>query len=118
MKLICIVTLEPDMKMLAAERWRLMSPLYWTSTRGPETIPIGFVTDRTSGYFEGKHSVASIIHDWLYKTAPCSRRQADRIMLDGMRFLRVNRFRRWIIYRALRIGGWRAWNQHRKSEEL
>ena len=57
----------------------------------------------------------AFLHDWLYYTQPCARKIADKILYDEMKKSgRVGWFRRSLIYRGIRIGGWAAWNKHAK----
>lgn len=97
-------------------------------------IERGFITDFASfplGIFMrspgGKWDKAAVVHDCLYKTARVSvenkqeprivtRGEADAIFLEAMEVAGVDWLRRRIIYAGVRVGGWRAWNQHRKAE--
>ncbi len=96
-------------------------------------IPKGFITDFASFPLQtfmhspgGKWDKAAIVHDVLYKTARIScehgpdrtvtRGEADDILLEAMEVAGVDWFRRRIIYAGVRVGGWRAWNAHRKAE--
>lgn len=96
----------------------------------------GFVTDFASiprGLWNifppaaGRHSKPAVIHDCLYKTARVNvdgkdepriitRGEADAIFLEAMEVTRTNWLARHIIFFGVRIGDWRAWNQHRKAE--
>lgn len=86
-------------------------------------VPSGFPTDlasvprvaRAIVDRVGPHLEASIVHDYLYvawKDIPDrgARKDdwkfADDLFLAGMVEARVPRFRRWIIYRAVRMFGW------------
>lgn len=55
--------------------------------------------------FTGKYRKAAVIHDTLcfVKDRPC--RDAHRIMYEACRSLGVGRFRAWLIYKALLLGG-------------
>lgn len=82
-------------------------------------VPVGFVTDMGSvprlfwSIIDpwGPPAKAFIIHDYLYHTQERSRLVSDAILLEGMEVLGVNRFKRWLIYRGVRLGGWVAWNK-------
>lgn len=98
-------------------------------------IPRGFVTDFASMPLNvifrspgGKWDKPAVVHDCLYKTAsvsvegkqeprPITREEADAIFNEAMEVAGVDPVRRWIIYRGVRLGGGRAWNQHRKAEQ-
>ncbi|MMS78136.1 DUF1353 domain-containing protein, partial [Salmonella enterica] len=48
---------------------------------------------------------AAIIHDYLYDNALRTKWEADRIFLDGMTVLGVPRWKRTIMYWAVRLFG-------------
>jgi len=84
------------------------------------TVPKGFVTDGASiprifwsivGPPWGDYGYAAIVHDFLYHTQPCSRKEADRIFLEAMQVLKVNKFKRWLMYRMVRMWSWICWNK-------
>lgn len=95
-------------------------------------IPAGFITDFASfplGVFlkspGGKWDKAAIVHDVLYKTALVStddgprrltRGECDDVFYEAMQVAGVDWLRLWVIYLGVRIGGWRAWGRHRRSE--
>jgi hypothetical protein len=102
--------------------FRYMSPL------GCVTVPMGFVTDGASiprmfWSIMGPHGpwfYAAIIHDYLYAKASdgrfdCSRAEADEIFLAAMKDLGVRWHQRTIIYRAVRLFGWRSYKKFRHS---
>ena len=84
------------------------------------TVPRGFVTDFTSvprvlcAYISptGRTGRAAIVHDYLYWDQGCSRKQADYIMLLGMKETGVDRGKQRNVYRALRFGGRGAWKRN------
>ena len=88
------------------------------------TVPPKFMTDFTSVppilrslvSKWGKHGNATVLHDYLYWTQQCTRREADDIFRHGMKVMNVNRLRAFLIYWAVRLGGWNAWrgNTHKK----
>ena len=57
----------------------------------------------------GKHGNATVLHDYLYWTQQCTRKEADDIFRDGMKVMEVRAWRRFLIYWAVRLGGWGAW---------
>lgn len=67
-------------------------------------IAVPIVGDRTSRAF-----LAFIVHDFLYVHKTVSRALADRILLEGMEALGVNRIRRRLIWGAVRAAGWAVW---------
>jgi len=83
----------------------------------------GFVTDGAScpkiiaslGFTRwGRHGTPSVIHDLCYWTQDRTRKEADDIFLQGMVVMGVNRFKRWVIYRNLRMFGGLAWKNNAK----
>ena len=57
----------------------------------------------------GRYGNAAVIHDWLYWSQKRSRREADRVFLEGMGVLGVGLITRWVIFLAVRWFGWIAW---------
>lgn len=76
-------------------------------------VPKGFVTDFATiprilwSIFPpaGKHSKATVIHDYLYTLPKCSRFLADSIFREAMYQSGVNIFQRVIMYYGVRIFG-------------
>lgn len=92
-------------------------------------VPAGFVTDFASipqAFWSfglspnGTYSKAAIIHDYLYWTQLCTRRQADNILLIAMKESGVGAATRDLIYRGVRQGGLAAWraNATERSQGL
>ncbi|EBW6364527.1 phage tail protein, partial [Salmonella enterica subsp. enterica serovar Oranienburg] len=54
---------------------------------------------------DGKYAKAAIIHDYLYDNALRTKQEADRIFLDGMTVLGVPKWKRAIMYQAVRLFG-------------
>ena len=59
----------------------------------------------------GKHTEASIVHDFCYAGKALSRFESDWLFLTGMRTAGVARWRRWVAYLAVRFGGARAYRK-------
>jgi len=88
-------------------------------------VPKGFVCDGASiprafwhvvGHPFGAYLRQAIIHDFLYRTQPCSRKVADRIFDEALaQNIQVGRLTRFALYRGVRLFGIFAWrnNQHR-----
>lgn len=118
-------------RVLEAFTYRLCEPTGAQYVR----IERGFVTDFASMPLNiifrspgGKWDKPAVVHDCLYKTArvsveghddqrPVTRGEADAIFLEAMEVAGVDWFRRRIIYAGVRVGGWRAWQAHRKAEQ-
>ena len=86
-------------------------------------VGVGFVTDFASiprfarGIIPklGKYTKATVIHDAIYKDAipgfRCTRFNADVIFYDGMADLGVARWKRIVMWLAVRVGGYFAWKK-------
>lgn len=95
----------------------------------PVVVPEGFRTDLASIpafarwliSVSGDTNLAALPHDYLYHTQLRSRAEADHIMLlamedaDKMDEYNIPLWKRRIIYRALRIGGWLPWSVRAKE---
>jgi hypothetical protein len=83
-------------------------------------VPAGFVTDDAStpqfaqlGISKmGAHMLPAIVHDYLYWTRACTRRQADGIFRMAMIEMQVPSMHRQAMYRAVDVGGQAAWDSN------
>lgn len=72
---------------------------------------------------DGEYAWAAFIHDALYwhqatkeeGGVPVTRRQADRVLLEGMEALGISWPTRRIIYRAVYFGGQKAWDKNQQD---
>lgn len=94
-------------------------------------VPKGFPTDFASVPWpasmlipkDGDHNQAAVVHDYLYSKLgkipekTYTRRECDAIFLEAMAALGVNKFKRRIMYRAVRLGGWAGWRTHSYRKE-
>lgn len=78
------------------------------------TVPRGFDTDlasiprlllSTTGGKVGRHLIAAVLHDYLYRTGFASREVADQVFLEAMKELGVRPTLQQMFYWAVRIGG-------------
>lgn len=60
----------------------------------------------------GYGNAAAAIHDRLYFTAELSRKAADRVFFNALRSSGVARWRAWLMYTGVRLGGY--WRYNRK----
>lgn len=89
------------------------------------TVPKDFCTDFASipRIFwiilppDGNYSQASVLHDYMYQKQTFSRKKCDDIFLESMEVLEVPRWKRYVMYRALRLFGWISWNHKRYNED-
>lgn len=82
------------------------------------TVPTGFTTDFASikvlhnaflfwlfALVSGYGNYAATVHDWLYTTGPVSRKDADAVLYRALRAEGVARWRAWMFWAGVRIGG-------------
>ena len=80
-------------------------------------VPTGFVTDFASIprllwfilHPTGRYGKAAVIHDLCYRGHLFSRAISDAIFLEAMGVLKVSRWKRSVVYLAVRMGGYWAW---------
>ena len=66
------------------------------------------------------YSVLGILPEWEAFENPkrYTRAQCDKIFLEAMGVLGVNKFKRKLMYRAVRIGGGFGWRTHAYRAEM
>ena len=87
-------------------------------------VPVGFRTDFASipripivfDILGDTCHEPAVIHDYLYATAKTDRKTADNVLLEAMETFGIHWLDRRMIYLGVRIGGWKAWNEHRKND--
>ena len=89
----------------------------------PIVVPEGFVTDFTSvpwGFWNlepplGEAGRAAVVHDYLYETMGLggrySRAESDGIFREALGALGVARWKRNLLWAAVRIGGRSGWGR-------
>lgn len=107
-------------------RWVLVEQLEYTvpmeiivRAGGPRrlTVRAGFQTDLASiprVFWSilppfGRYTAAAVLHDYLYQAHDGTRLHADLVFLAAMEELKVRRWKRAVMYRAVRLFGRRAW---------
>lgn len=106
--------------------FKLTAPFEYYRTGNKEKkyiVPSGFITDFASipKVFQwliskfGKYDKAAVLHDYLYFTGCETRKESDIIFFEAMIVLLVKWWKRRAIYRGVRVGGWVAWNKHRRK---
>jgi len=88
-------------------------------------VPHDFIWDGASiprvfwltigGPYHPKFTVAGLVHDYLYKTQVCTRKEADLIFYRLLRFHDVGYITAKRMYFGVRTGGIIAWNRHKKN---
>ena len=111
-------------------RWEVLEPFeYYTNTYGIAKgdiirVPKGFITDFASiprlfwsiiGGPTGKYTKSAVIHDYGYHSQRFTRLRTDQMFLEGMKVLGVGWLKRYLMYNAVRLAGWRPWNNYRKK---
>jgi hypothetical protein len=94
-------------------------------TRDSIVVPAGFVTEFASIpralWSElspvGEHTLAAIVHDYLYWFQPCEREETDNLLMIAMSQNGVSDLRRGAVYAGVRIGSADAWNANRVARE-
>jgi len=88
-------------------------------------VPIGFMTDfasvpRLLWVFIprwGKYGNAAVIHDYCYWFQMFSRKESDRIFCEAMEVLKVPKYKIFLMYYAVRLGGWSAWSGNKRLKK-
>ena len=115
--------------------WRLADDFGYCTDAGELcTVRKGFVFDFASiprplqiifpaaGDGKNFYGVAAILHDWLYAHRkiggrPITRREADALFYEVMRYVGCSRFVAYSMWSAVRAGGWLPWRR-RKPEDI
>tara|TARA_R110000744_G_C19174565_1_gene542020 strand:- start:128 stop:526 length:399 start_codon:yes stop_codon:yes gene_type:complete len=121
---------ELVLKAVPPSNWELVEPLsYRTYVKSPKgsviKVPVGEHTDlaslpRAVRIFisqNGRHRAAAVVHDRLYRSAgkvSYTRKQADLVFLEAMCVSGVPWWKRQMMYRGVRAGGWVVYNKYLK----
>lgn len=105
--------------------WQLECPLVWERAGETIIVPAGFRTDLASipRLFQnivpvnGRHRPAAVLHDYLFVVQDRSRAAVDAIFLDAMEAAGVPWAQRWVMYAAVRAGGWLPWRNNAAQRE-
>jgi hypothetical protein len=86
-------------------------------------VPAGFVTDFASikvlhnaflfvlfALVSGYGNYAATVHDWLYEHGSLTRKEADAVLYRALRAEGVARWRAWLMWAGVRIGGAKQYN--------
>ena len=119
-----------NLRKLEKFNWKFLGDFVYKSDKwGRLTVPKGTVTDLTSvpaigRVFvsrDGDHIKPAVIHDYGYATHDVgpfknmTRQDVDELMLEAMKARGVSWFKRNIIYRAVRLGGGKAFRVKTKT---
>ncbi len=87
------------------------------------TVPVGFYTDFASvirwvpiiyAMLGDRAHEAAAVHDWLYYAAITTREMADQVLREAIEVSGIAHWEANLYYGGVRIGGWAAWNDHRR----
>jgi len=109
----------------SSRMWRLAAEFRYIGSKIID-VPVGFITDGASvprvfwSLFSptGSYLKAAVIHDYLYVNQLFSRKTTDAIFLEAMKEVGEGVFgflARQTVYRAVRLGGWIAWNKNKSQ---
>ena len=107
--------------------WRLDSAfVYDTPDWKRIKVPAGFETDLASIpklFWNilppfGKYTQGAVVHDWLYRTQPMERAEADELLHAMMILCRVPWWQRWLIYHNVRWFGGVAWRSDARKQAI
>lgn len=114
-----------DVELLPNGRWKLLQDLVYQGSHGTIRVPRGFDTDFASVprvpvlfWLTGDTArMAAVVHDWLYRTQTVSRAAADFVLWEasGASAEPQPAWRRRLLWLGVRLGGWLAWSQNRRS---
>lgn len=111
---------------VGSKNWKLLEELRYRTPRGDLIrIPKRFICDLASipRLFRifigvnGKHRQAAIVHDWLYykkghaALRQFTREECDQIFYDAMIDCDVSEWKAYLMWAAVRLGGWIAWQR-------
>ena len=119
-----------DIGELGEDHWRLLRPLKYqtdllTYLQRIITVPGGFETDLESvprwltlayAVLYGTAHKASVVHDWLYTGGLYDREKDDAILYEAILATGQPRWKAWMIWSGVRMGGWVAWDAHQRSK--
>ncbi|WCO82113.1 hypothetical protein vBPpSSYP_131 [Pseudomonas phage vB_PpS_SYP] len=105
-------------EQIARTCWKLTDELAF----GDVVVPKGFITNYASievfhniflypiyALFAGYGNYSSTIHDYLYSRKVFSRKECDDIFYQALREEGVARWRAWLMWAGVRLGGKKAY---------
>lgn len=104
--------------------FKLINPVYLYIGSIKYNVPCGFIFDFASiprilkPFFSDRtvYGYAAMVHDWLYKSGVVSRKEADKLLFIILKEDHTWMINRELIYGAVRLFGWYAWNGHRHNK--
>jgi hypothetical protein len=104
--------------------WRVQHHFHYFIDDVRYRVPIDYITDHASvprAFWwlcppaDPKYAAASLIHDYCYSAELWTRKKNDLIFLAIMQYSGVRRWRRAIMYAAVRVGGGITYQDHTKK---
>ena len=112
-------------------KFKLFLPFtyYWKRYGITIQVPKGFISDFASIPAPlrlfipklGLYNKAAVLHDWVYQNhvypvaegyvCEYTRADADLLFLDAMTDLKVKKWKRYAMYKFVRLFGWLAWRK-------
>jgi len=109
------------------ERELYMPFTYITNNGDTITVPKGFFTNfaSTPKFLWpilpplDHYGKAAVVHDFLYRTPEFgyTKHDADLILKEACNVLNVKSWKVFLLYYAVKLFGFHAWNKHRKPNE-
>lgn len=105
---------ELQVEMVNRKTWKLISDFeYISKENGKIIVPYSFEMDFASVprwpltyLLLGDYGhQAAVIHDWVYASKIFDRKTADNIFKDALRSSGIARWRAWIMWAGVRVGG-------------
>jgi len=113
----------PKLEQVGERRWKTLSNIIVDSDILSKRLVIrsGFHTDLASVPQilwalippHGEYSCAAIAHDYLYQNHLVSRADADRLFKELMVSLKASKWRLWLMWAGVRLGGWKPFREKR-----
>jgi len=103
-------TLEEEFEYytdMFGERFTIQIPKYFETDFA--SIPKIFLPFLS---YKDKFNKAAVVHDYLYSNHLFSRKDSDKIFLEGMEVLGINKFKRYLFYYIVRLFGRKRYNKN------
>lgn len=117
---------QVDVESGDGEHVVLLEPLTYTTRAGEIiVVPAGTKSDGASTpriFWRalppfGPYWLPALMHDYLYQTGMFVQSKCDALFHEAMLGQGVGKFKAWVIWAGLRLGGWVAYNNYRKKEK-
>jgi hypothetical protein len=111
----------------SGEFWIIRQPFVYQSDVAQRvfSVPEGFLTDLASvprvpiAYWlaGGECDEAAVIHDYAYAKGMVPRAMADAVFKEAALVSGQSAWRVQLMFLGIRLGGWKAWNDHRSRDQ-